>query len=476
MTSDSLPARFKPDLRSPGFTRLRRGVVIAWSRILILVLVDAIAISAGWLWAVAYGTEVVSPWTQQNGLYFLPFILAVELSVIAARGMYRAGSNRRNYLSLLKATTLSEILLLLFAFLYEPDEYVSRSTFLLAWLLTIVFLCTGRYIFDLLTLSVRERGMICHSVFLIADDQSRDMSLRLIRQEKCYNILGVASADSLDRNNRDATFETLKKLGIVEAFVSWDSIRNRLFLCWYFQSAGITLRILPTDVGSFFPKSEFWTIGGIPSLTVKTPLIIGGDYWIKRGFDFCAALVALLGLLPVYLALAILIKIDSPGPIFFRQTRIGLHCRKFKVWKFRTMVVNAAHLQAELEKQNEMADGVLFKMKRDPRITRVGQFLRQYSLDELPQLFNVLLGEMSLVGPRPLPIRDVERFKERHYIRQEVLPGITGLWQVSGRSNITDFEEAVNLDMTYIANWSLWMDLSILLKTVKVVLFRMGAY
>ncbi|WNZ23811.1 sugar transferase [Leptolyngbya sp. NK1-12] len=475
MTSDSLPA-FKPDLRSPKFTRLRRGVVIATIRTLILMVLDALAIASAWLLSVAYGTYLVSPWTERNGLHFLPFIVAVSITVIAARGMYRPGEDRRNYLGLIKATTISEVLLLLVAFLYEPDEYISRSSFLLSWVLTSLFICLGRFVFDLGTELIRQRGMICHPAFLIADAQSRERSLQLIREEKCYNILGVAGASALDRANREATFETLRNLGIVEAFVSWDAIKNRLFLCWHFQSAGITLRILPTDVNSFFPKSEFWIIGGVPSLTVQSPVLVGGDYWVKRCFDFCCALMAILLLLPVYIAIAVWIKLDSPGPIFFRQTRIGLHGRKFKVWKFRTMVVNADQLQVMLESQNEMKDGVLFKMKADPRVTKVGQFLRQYSLDELPQLFNVLLGEMSLVGPRPLPVRDVERFKERHYIRQEVLPGITGLWQVSGRADITDFEEAVNLDITYIANWSLWMDLKILLQTVKVVLCKTGAY
>ena len=140
------------------------------------------------------------------------------------------------------------------------------------------------------------------------------------------------------------------------------------------------------------------------------------------------------------------------------------------------MVANADKLQAKLEANNEIKDGVLFKMKDDPRITRVGRILRRYSLDELPQLFNILLGEMSLVGPRPLPTRDVERFTNRHFIRQEVLPGITGLWQVSGRSTIDNFEDVVNLDMAYITNWSLWLDLKIILKTVKVVLTKDGAY
>jgi lipopolysaccharide/colanic/teichoic acid biosynthesis glycosyltransferase len=140
------------------------------------------------------------------------------------------------------------------------------------------------------------------------------------------------------------------------------------------------------------------------------------------------------------------------------------------------MVANADKLQAALEANNETKDGVLFKMKHDPRITRIGRFLRRYSLDELPQLFNILMGEMSLVGPRPLPMRDVERFANRHFIRQEVLPGITGLWQVSGRSDIDNFEDVVNLDMAYITNWSLWLDLQIILRTVKVVFSKSGAY
>lgn len=476
MTSDSLSTRFKSDLRSPRFTRLRRGVVTAWTRVLVLVLLDTTAISLAWLLAVAPSRQQFSSWAASNS-HLLPLIITIAISVIAARGMYRSGSNRRDYIGLVKAIILSNVLLLLTAFFYEPEHYnISRTSFLLLWLLSTLLICLGRLLFDLATGMVRDRGMLCHSAYLIADTQAREQSLKLIREEKCYNILGVTGASALDRANRDATFETLRKLEIVEAFVSWDAIKDRLFLCWHFQSAGITLRILPTDVNSFFPKSEFWIIGGVPSLTVKSPMIVGGDYWAKRCFDFCCTLIALILLSPLYLLIAALIKFDSPGPIFFRQTRIGLHGRKFKVWKFRTMVANADQLQAALEAKNEMKDGVLFKLKDDPRVTRVGGFLRQYSLDELPQLFNVLLGEMSLVGPRPLPVRDVERFKERHYIRQEVLPGITGLWQVSGRSDITDFEEAVNLDITYIANWSLWMDMQILLQTVNVVLHKTGAY
>jgi exopolysaccharide biosynthesis polyprenyl glycosylphosphotransferase len=184
----------------------------------------------------------------------------------------------------------------------------------------------------------------------------------------------------------------------------------------------------------------------------------------------------ILLLSPIFMAIALLIKLDSSGPIFYRQTRVGLHGNLFQAWKFRTMVTNADQLQQQLESQNQTKDGILFKLKADPRVTRLGNFLRQYSLDELPQLFNVLLGEMSLVGPRPLPVRDVDKFATHHYVRHEVLPGITGLWQVSGRSDITDFEDVIQLDLDYIQNWSLGLDLNILLRTVKVVLQKTGAY
>jgi exopolysaccharide biosynthesis polyprenyl glycosylphosphotransferase len=283
-------------------------------------------------------------------------------------------------------------------------------------------------------------------------------------------------ARALDRAKRDATFAKLRHMGVTEAFVSWDAIKNRLFLCWHFQTAGITLHVLPIGIEPLFKGSNFWMIGGCPVPTFPSAVITGLDFWVKRIFDFCSALLLLMTASPIYVAIALLIKLDSSGPIFYKQTRIGLHGKPFKVWKFRTMVTNADKLQKQLEALNETKDGVLFKIKDDPRVTRVGKVLRRYSLDELPQIFNVLFGEMSLVGPRPLPLRDVENFSQQHFIRQEVLPGITGLWQVSGRSDIDNFEDVVRLDLTYIENWSLWLDLKILLQTVRVVFQKTGAY
>lgn len=466
--------KYKPDLRSAKGTRIQRGLATKILRIFSLISLDVICLTSAWNLAVFYSTPLDTPWTEQTT--FLILILIVVIGIIASKDLYQAGAHRRNYRRLISALSLAELFLLLFAFLYEPNRYISRSNFLLFWLFSIVFLCAGRFIFDLFTKHMRKRGVILYPVFLITNKEEQEGNISLIAQESCYTLVGVADENSLDKDNREATFKFLRAQGIVEAFVSWNTIKNRLYLSWHFLSAGITLRILPTEREVLPSRSMFSFIGEVPCMTIPAPIIAGSGFWLKRNFEFCCAVVLLLILSPVYCLIALLIKLDSPGPVFFKQNRIGLHCKQFKIWKFRTMVADAEKLQASLENKNEIKDGVLFKLKDDPRITRVGKFLRRYSLDELPQLFNVLLGEMSLVGPRPLPVRDVEKFQTRHFIRQEVLPGITGLWQVSGRSDIDNFEDGVKLDILYIENWSFWLDITILLKTVQVVLQKKGAY
>jgi len=201
---------------------------------------------------------------------------------------------------------------------------------------------------------------------------------------------------------------------------------------------------------------------GSPSLGAKTLL------------DFLIAGTALLVLAPLLAVVSLLIKYESPGPVLFVQQRLGVNKRLFNIYKFRTMREDAEQMQADLEQLNEL-DGPAFKMKNDPRITPLGKWLRKTSIDELPQLFNVLKGDMSLVGPRPLPVRDFKGFEsDIHRRRFSVKPGITCLWQISGRSNI-GFEQWMKLDMNYIDDWSLWLDLKILLKTIPAVLTRTGA-
>lgn len=195
---------------------------------------------------------------------------------------------------------------------------------------------------------------------------------------------------------------------------------------------------------------------------------------IKRLIDIVCAGAGLMVLSPLLLAIAVAIKVSSPGPVFFRQERYGYHRRRFLIWKFRSMVVNAPELMRQLEAQNE-AQGPIFKIKKDPRITPLGSILRSLSLDELPQLWNVLIGEMSLVGPRPMSIRDVSLFSDAVLMRRfSVKPGITGLWQVSGRSTLT-FDKWIALDFRYIDEWSLALDFKILALTLPVVIRRTGA-
>jgi exopolysaccharide biosynthesis polyprenyl glycosylphosphotransferase len=196
--------------------------------------------------------------------------------------------------------------------------------------------------------------------------------------------------------------------------------------------------------------------------------------WLKRAFDLVFGSLALLGLAPFMLAIALAIKLDSPGPVFYAQERVGKDGVRFRMWKFRSMRRDADTLLAELRASNE-ATGPLFKMRRDPRVTTVGRVLRRSSLDELPQLFNVLLGQMSLVGPRPPVPSEVAQYEDWQHGRLRAVPGMTGLWQVSGRSDVP-FHDMVRLDLHYIRNWSLWLDLEIILRTVPAVVGNRGAY
>ncbi|MGF1601768.1 MAG: sugar transferase [Thermosynechococcaceae cyanobacterium] len=474
--SQSVLSKPANDLRAPNASRLRKGTIFRWFRIASLFALDCLFLAAAWIVADRFGTPMDSPWRIETNPYALLPPVGIIVSILAARGLYAEGDKRRDYRGLVKAVILGNVLLLMVAFFYEPDHFVSRSNFLLFLVFSILATSLSHFLVDTGVTSLRGKGFITYPVFLIADSEHQERAMALINREKRYLIQGVESASALDRDQRAVTFDRLKRLGITEAFVTWDSIRRRLFLSWHFQSSGITLRVIPDRDEPLFNGASLWMIGGVPSLSFNPAVVTGLDFKVKQVLDFCCALLILMVASPLYLIIMILIKLDSPGPIFYRQTRVGLHGRRFEVWKFRSMVINAAQLQQELEVLNKNKDGILFKMENDPRITKIGKVLRKYSLDELPQIFNVLCGEMSLVGPRPLPLRDVEQFSEHHFIRHEVLPGVTGLWQVSGRSDIEDFEHVLKLDLSYIERWSLWLDISILFRTVGVIAQKSGAY
>lgn len=237
---------------------------------------------------------------------------------------------------------------------------------------------------------------------------------------------------------------------------------------------GVKVRVAPRTTQLLIERGEYVPGQAIPLFELRPPILAGTDFALKRSFDLVmAGLIVLVGL-PVWLVIAGLVKATSRGPVFYADERVGLGERHFRMLKFRTMIADAEHAQSALESSNE-ASGALFKIRADPRVTGVGGLLRRFSLDEVPNLINVLRGEMSLVGPRPLPTRDHGRLADWHRRRSNVLPGMTGLWQIAGRSDLS-FDDLVRLDFYYLEKWSLWLDITILVKTLPAVVARRGAY
>jgi exopolysaccharide biosynthesis polyprenyl glycosylphosphotransferase len=237
---------------------------------------------------------------------------------------------------------------------------------------------------------------------------------------------------------------------------------------------GVTVRVAPSTMEILVQRAEFVPGASVPLFELRPLVFDGVDFVVKRSFDVFVSLLLLVVLSPLLALISLWVRLTSRGPILYRSYRPGIGGESFVCLKFRTMFTDADQRQDDLESLNE-ASGALFKIRRDPRLTRGGRLLRRFSLDELPQLLNVLRGQMSLVGPRPLPQRDFDRLEEWHKKRYLVLPGMTGLWQVSGRSEL-DFDDLVRLDFLYLERWSVGLDLAIILKTIPAVLTRRGAF
>jgi exopolysaccharide biosynthesis polyprenyl glycosylphosphotransferase len=281
-----------------------------------------------------------------------------------------------------------------------------------------------------------------------------------------HRFIPIADLDEYMKHN--VIDEVVIGLPIKSQYEQYDKI---ITIC---MDQGINVRILADFFHDSFTKSMTTTFDGIPIVTLYTGTMENGALLIKRIMDIIVSSTLLILLFPILLMIMLAIKIDSSGPAVFVQERLGLNKRRFNIYKFRTMVQNAEKLQKNLEKDNE-ACGPVFKISKDPRITKIGGFLRKSSLDELPQLLNVLKGDMSLVGPRPLPVRDYNEFDQRWFSRRfSVRPGITCFWQVKGRCDIP-FTEWIELDLSYIDQWSLGLDIKLLLQTIPAVLKASGA-
>lgn len=288
------------------------------------------------------------------------------------------------------------------------------------------------------------------------------------RREEIYGIPVVADSETM--------LEYIRLNAVDEILVYADAITDKTrALTDQFLQMGIAVHISLDQLLGALPHRQFQHLGELNVITTSFQTAGMANLFLKRLMDICGSLVGLLATGIAFLFVAPAIYIRSPGPIFFSQERMGQNGRKFRIYKFRSMYMDAEERKKELMAQNKI-QGQMFKIDNDPRIIRgVGTFIRNTSIDELPQFWNILKGDMSLVGTRPPTVDEFEHYQLHHKIRLSFRPGLTGLWQVSGRSDITDFEEVVKLDEEYIANWNLWLDIKILLKTVKVVLNQKGS-
>lgn len=386
------------------------------------------------------------------------------------------------------STTLTYLLLGAAIFLFREGETYSRGVFLLAWLFSLVGVLLFRLVVRHICARQRWWG---YPVLILGAGKTGELVVQTLRHQPTFGLKPLAVLDdNADKKGELAGIPVLGPLSLAPvlaqerdihyAIVAMPGVRRDRLLK-ILERYGNTFPHL-LMIPDLFGFASLWVstkdLGGILGLEIRQRLLLPGPRLSKAALDFTLTLVVGILLLPLIGLIAALIKIDSPGPIFYGQVRLGREGRPFKAWKFRSMVKNAdqilnQYLAVNPQLQEDWSKDQ--KLKHDPRVTRIGYFLRRTSLDELPQLWNVLRGEMSLVGPRPIVDEEVQRYADVFGLYTKVLPGITGLWQVSGRNNVS-YDERVNLDAYYVRNWSVWLDVYILLRTLWVVLIGDGAY
>jgi exopolysaccharide biosynthesis polyprenyl glycosylphosphotransferase len=425
------------------------------------------------LWGVLWDAE--SEW--------LPFVALVTVLVFSQARLYSQRERRAGFGRVVSSLFL--VALLTFAFgLGTGHDFSTFGLIPTATVLAIVIIGLLRASYDVITRELLHVIGVRRRVVLAGEGEHLLHLYRTLGADRGgidYELVGVVTGAEADMplpvlGTPDSLRAVLADHPADELIVTDSDFGERELLDIVDQAhrSGVRVRVAPRTTELLTKHADFVPGQGLPLFELTPPVLVGFDWVLKRGFDLAVSLLVLVVFLPVWLVIAAAIKLTSRGPVLYRDVRVGLGEREFGLLKFRTMVAGAAEQQAELEDANEAA-GALFKIRDDPRVTRVGRFLRRFSLDEIPNTINVLRGEMSLVGPRPLPTRDYQLLEPWHLKRYLVLPGMTGLWQISGRSNLS-FDDLVRLDFYYLDNWSIWLDISVLAKTIPAVISQRGAY
>ncbi|HWK28847.1 MAG TPA: sugar transferase [Solirubrobacter sp.] len=413
----------------------------------------------------------------------IAFAYLVTVLLFARSGLYAERAQRPGISRIVTSLFQVMIVSLIFA-LVNNQDYSSYYIFYGTFAFAVVIIGSARWGYELLTGALlRAAGYQRRAVLVGSGRHIEDVAHALIDEVHAPVEMvgfisltprpdnGLRSLGRIEDVGRILDVYRVQEVIIADPDFPQERAVDLVDTC---HQRGVTVRIAPSTMEILIQRAEFVPGSSVPLFELRPPVFDGVDFFVKRTFDLVVAAVLLVLLSPLLTLIALAVRLTSRGPIIYRSYRPGIGGEPFACLKFRTMFVDADERQAALEPFNEVG-GALFKMRHDPRVTRVGRVLRRYSLDELPQLINVLRGQMSLVGPRPLPQRDFDQLEDWHKKRYLVLPGLTGLWQVSGRSEL-DFDDLVRLDFLYLERWSVGMDFAILLKTVPAVLMRRGAY
>jgi exopolysaccharide biosynthesis polyprenyl glycosylphosphotransferase len=368
-------------------------------------------------------------------------------------------------------------------YLWGGASVLAIPGFLLLVTATAGVLMLERYLIDRAVRGLAPVGRGVANALLVgrAQDTSRAMTYPVLADTREFSIRGVLDPDELQGNNGESMVSRLShtiKRHHADTLVLAGPLGDARFAAILDAAgaAGCQVFALTRSFALAGVEPKVIYRAGVPLVVLTRPGLRARQLLLKRGLDLASAGLGMIVLAPLFAVIALAVKLSSSGPVLFRQQRVGRGGAIFMITKFRSMVEDAESRRESLEERSIYPDPRLFKVKEDPRVTRVGDFLRRTSLDELPQLLNVLRGEMSLVGPRPPLPSEVDLYEEHHYTRFDMKPGMTGPWQVSGRNTITDFEEVIRLETAYMREWAIWKDFAILLKTIPVVFTMRGAH